>query len=44
MALLQIERFALGDAFQDVDENDVGEFFGGNPVGGGGADVARTYY
>src|SRR5207249_960064 len=39
----QVEAFALGYAFDDVDENDVGEFLGGDPVGGGGADVAGTY-
>jgi len=42
--LLQIERFALGNAFQDIDEYYVGKFFGGDPVGGGGADVTGSYY
>ena len=36
----QIESFALRDAFDDVDENDVGEFLGGDPVGGRCAYVA----
>ncbi len=36
----QIEAFALGNAFDDVDENDIGQLFGGDPVSGGGAYVA----
>ena len=39
----QIESFALRDAFDDVDEHNVGEFFGGDPVGSGGADVTGAY-
>ena len=38
--LEQVESFALRDAFDDVDENDVGEFLGGDPVSGRGAYVA----
>src|SRR6185312_1897579 len=41
--LEQVEGFALRHAFNDVDEDDVGEFFGGDPVGGCRADVSRTY-
>ena len=36
----QIEAFALRHAFDDVDKDDVGKFFGGDPVSGGGAYVA----
>ena len=36
----QIESFALRHAFDDVDQYDVGEFLGGDPVGGRGAHVA----
>uniref|UniRef100_E6QN76 Uncharacterized protein n=1 Tax=mine drainage metagenome TaxID=410659 RepID=E6QN76_9ZZZZ len=39
----QVESLALWDAFGDVDENDVGEFLGGDPVRGGGANVACAY-
>src|SRR5262249_20718170 len=38
--LKQVETLALRHAFDDVDQNDIGEFFGGNPVSGGSADVA----
>jgi len=33
----------LGDALDNVDEDDVGELFGGDPMGGSGAYVAGTY-
>src|ERR1700733_1964885 len=36
----QVEAFALRYTFDDVDEDDVGEFFGSDPVGGGGSHVA----
>ena len=36
----QIEAFALRHAFDDVDQDDVGQFFGRDPVGGGGAYVS----
>src|SRR5450755_2740799 len=39
----QVETFALGDPFHDVDEDDIGEFFRGDPMGGGGAYVSGTY-
>ena len=39
----QVEAFALWDAFDDVDQDNVGEFFGSDPVGGGGADIAGSY-
>src|SRR5580704_747707 len=42
--LEQIETFSLGDAFHDVDENDIGELFGGDPVGGSGAYVSGSDY
>ena len=38
--LEQVERLALGDAFDDVDQDDIGQFLGGDPVGGSGAYVA----
>jgi hypothetical protein len=41
--LEQIESLALGHAFDDVDEHDVGEFLGGDPVSGRCAHVAGTY-
>jgi hypothetical protein len=40
--LEQVESFALGDAFDDIDEDDVGELLGGDPVGGGGSYVAGS--
>ena len=40
--LEQVERFALGNALDDIDQDDVGQFLGGNPVGGSGADVAGS--
>ena len=39
----QIESLALRHAFDDVDEYDVGEFLGGDPVSRGRAYVAGTY-
>src|SRR5579864_5085962 len=39
----QVEAFALRHAFNDVDQNDVGEFFGSNPVSGSCAHVAGAY-
>ena len=36
----QVERFALGHAFDNIDQHHVGQFLGGNPVCGRGADVA----
>ena len=39
----QVEALALRHAFDDVDENDVGEFLRGDPVGGGCAHVSGTY-
>ena len=41
--LEQIESFSLRDAFDDVDEHHVGEFFRRDPVGGGCAYVAGAY-
>ena len=41
--LEQIESFALRNAFDDVDEDDVSEFLGGDPMGCRGAHVAGTY-
>ena len=42
--LEQVETLALGDAFHDVDEDDVGEFLRCDPMSGGGAHVSGTYY
>ena len=39
----QVESFALGNAFDDIDEDDIGQFFGGDPVSGGCAYVSGTY-
>ena len=39
----QVEAFALRHAFDDVDEDDVGEFFRSDPVSGGRANITRTY-
>src|SRR5205807_1856999 len=39
----QVEAFTLRDSFDDVNEDNVREFFRGDPVGGGRADVSRTY-
>src|SRR6185437_3537669 len=36
----QVESFALRHAFDDVNEDDVGEFLGGDPVRGGRAYVS----
>ena len=36
----EVEALALGQALDDVDEDDVGEAGLGDPLGGGGADVA----
>ena len=41
--LKEVEGFALGHTFDDVDEDYVGELFGGDPVGCGCTDVAGTY-
>ena len=41
--LEQVERLALRNAFHDVDQNDVGQFLGCNPVRRGRAHVSRTY-
>jgi hypothetical protein len=38
----QIQTFALRHAVNDVDEHDIGEFFGGNPVSCCRAHVSRT--
>ena len=35
----EVEALALGQALDDVDEDDVGEACLGDPLGGGGADV-----
>ena len=42
MASKQVETLALRDAFDDVDEDDIAQLFGGDPVSGGGAYVSRT--
>ncbi len=39
----KVEPLALGHAFDDVDENDIGKFLGCDPVGGGCANVASAY-
>ena len=39
----QIQTLALRDAFDDVDQNDIGQFLGGDPMGGCGAYVSGTY-
>ncbi len=36
----QVEPLALGQTLDDVDEDDVGQAGLGDPLGGGGADVA----
>src|ERR1035438_1217233 len=41
--LEQVETFALRDAFYDVDQHDVCEFFGGDPVGGSRTHVSGAY-
>ncbi len=38
----QVEALALGQPLDDVDEDDVGQAGLGDPLGGGGADVAGT--
>ena len=38
----QVETLALGQPLDDVDEDDVGETRLGDPLGGGGADVAGS--
>ena len=38
--LQQVERFALGHALDHVNQHDIGQFLGRNPVRGSGADVA----
>jgi hypothetical protein len=40
--LEQVEPFALRYAFDDVDQHDVAQLFGGDPVRGGRADEARA--
>ena len=39
----QVESLALRHAFDDVDQNNVGQFFGGHPVSGSRAHVSGTY-
>ena len=39
----QVERLALRHAFDDVDQHDVGQFLGRDPVCGSGAHVAGAY-
>src|SRR6185437_14777254 len=39
----EIEAFALGHAFDDVDENNVRELFRGDPVRGRRSNIARAY-
>ncbi len=39
----QIQTFALRHAFDDVDQNDIRQFFGRDPVGSGRSYVAGTY-
>ena len=41
--LEEVEPLALRHAFDDVDEDDVGEFLGRDPVSGGCTDVAGAY-
>ena len=41
--LVQVEGLALWDAFDDIDEDYVGQFLGRDPVGGGCAHVAGAY-
>ncbi len=41
--LQEVQRLALRDAFDDVDEDDVSKLFGRNPVSGRRADVAGAY-
>src|ERR1019366_8018117 len=40
----QVETFALWDTFDDVDENDIGQFLRGDSVRCGSAHVPRPYY
>ena len=42
--LEQIEAFALGDAFGEIDQDDIAQFLFGGPDGTIRADVAGTYY
>ena len=42
--LQQVETFSLGNSFDDVDQDDIGQLFRGDPMSGSGADVSRSYY
>src|SRR5205814_10231423 len=39
----QVEAFALRHAFDDVDKHHVSQLFAGDPVSGGGADIASAH-
>ena len=41
--LQQIEAFALRHAFDNIDEHNIGQFFAGDPVSGGSADIAGAH-
>ena len=41
--LQQVEGLALGNALHDVDQDNIGQFLGSDPVGRGGAYVAGAY-
>ena len=43
MASSRSRPLPCGHAFDDVDQDDVGEFLGGDPVSGGRAYVAGAY-
>jgi hypothetical protein len=34
----------LGNAFHNVDQDDIGQFFRGDPMSGGGTYVSGAYY
>ena len=39
----QVEGFALGDSFDNIDQDHVGQFLGSDPMCRGGAHVAGAY-
>ena len=41
--LQQIERLALGNSLHDVDEHDIGQFLGSDPMGRGGPNISCSY-
>ncbi len=41
--LKQVQPFTLRNAFHDVDQHDIGQFFRSDPVGRRSAHIARSY-